>query len=231
MHTNKYLQKYNKQKIYGNDTFALRLCYVGGKDIVTASAMYQNSGSRKMYSHIGYKSEQQNFFVIPEDFRWSFLSWHVLQNSFIYEPLEKFILNCHQHGIMAHLVDKLIPSLSEERKEGPKVLTTFMLSAGFYVWLTSVLIAIIVFILEHIHFAIAKRMPAKGKVAPMFRNFSTFKKDSQKHLRKCKSKSKTSIKHVTSRENLSNKFDLKKLRHLQRRFWRNKYKLTSLVDK
>lgn len=212
MHTRKVVQKYKNQKIYGNDTFALRLCYVGGKDIVTASAMYQKAGSRKMYSHLGYTFEQQNFFVIPEDFRWSFLSWHVLQNSFIYEPLEKFILNCHQHGIMTHLIDKLIPSQSKERKEGPKVLTTFMLSAGFYIWLTSVLIAFIVFILEHVHFAIAKRMPAKGKVAPMVKNFSTFKKKSQKLLKICKFKSKRSIgvhsKRMHRRKIKANIFDV-----------------------
>lgn len=89
--------------------------------------------------------------------------WFVNQGSFIFETLENFLHLNLQNGVVQHLQDrgstvkkahreravKIAKKWFETDRE-PKILTLFMLSAGFWVWLVSVAIACIVFFCEHI---------------------------------------------------------------------------------
>lgn len=75
---------------------------------------------------------ERNFSVISEDFRWHLLSWHTRQQSLIiHEPLQKCILEGHQHGIIEYLIRNLFPIIEKQEEQVPKVLTMFLLSAGF----------------------------------------------------------------------------------------------------
>lgn len=98
-----------------------------------------------------------NFRILDDVYKWNFAHWFVRPFSFIYEPLEKFILESHQHGILDYLKKKYFPLTKNLEVEGPKVLTFEMLSAGFYLWMTCVLISIIIFVLELVTFHLAKR--------------------------------------------------------------------------
>lgn len=70
--------------------------------------------------------------------------------SCIYEPLHKFIMDLHEFGIMKKLETSLGCEVSKKMHDPRKVLTFYMLSAGFYLWLSTVLIAFVVFVGEHI---------------------------------------------------------------------------------
>jgi len=91
-----------------------------------------------------------------ETFMTSFTSLLTFHRGYLNEIFDKFIFEAHQHGIIDYCyrqvyrfkdVDKLVESST-------KVLTMYMLSAGFYIWLGSVGIACIVFIYEHVKFTI-----------------------------------------------------------------------------
>lgn len=77
----------------------------------------------------------------------SFLTFH---RGYLNEILEKFILESHQHRILKYLHSQVycFNNIKEQLRSEPLVLSIYMLSAGFYVWLGSVGIACIVFIGE-----------------------------------------------------------------------------------
>lgn len=80
----------------------------------------------------------------------SFAPWHMLTYSVVQKSLSKFILECQQHGFINFLERKYWDfKWLKNTKTDPKVLTMYMLSAGFYIWLVCVAIACIVFALEH----------------------------------------------------------------------------------
>lgn len=75
----------------------------------------------------------------------------VKPESYIYSVLNDFILQCHQYGFFNHFQTKESKPLVLEIKDtSRKVLTMHMLSAGFYLWLMSVLLACVVFLIEHV---------------------------------------------------------------------------------
>lgn len=94
--------------------------------------------------------------MTEDNFQSYFAHWMVIRYSVVYKSLEKFILECHQHGIFEFIRRKYrkIPKQVETEQ---KVLTMYMLSAGFYIWLGSALIACIVFIGEHVHKYVSDR--------------------------------------------------------------------------
>lgn len=70
--------------------------------------------------------------------------------SYIKDVFNTFILQCQQHGFFEHLYLKHIHYQVIDEKDPNKVLTMYMLSAGFYLWLMSIAIACIVFVMEHV---------------------------------------------------------------------------------
>lgn len=132
--------RHKNQILFGNDTFANLKSYISESEEISGSKK-----SKEMFKN-------DNLFLIPEDFLWHLISWHVAPQSFIYEPLEEFILNCHQNGMILHLMRQILPKESMFiESESPPVLTMYMLSAGFYIWLITVLLSVIVFMLEHLY--------------------------------------------------------------------------------
>lgn len=89
-----------------------------------------------------------------EVFFTSFISFLTFQRGHLGEILEKFILEAHQHGIIDYCYRQVYNSIDIEKlvESETKVLTVYMLSAGFYIWLASVAIACFVFICEHVKF-------------------------------------------------------------------------------
>lgn len=83
-------------------------------------------------------------------------TWYILMYSVVQNSVNKFLLECHQYGIIVHFQNMrnyifIEPEEVIPEKETAKVLTVYMLSAGFYVWLASIGIACVVFVLEHIY--------------------------------------------------------------------------------
>lgn len=91
-----------------------------------------------------------------ETFLTTFTSFLPHYRSYLNEILERFILEAHQHGIIDYCYRQAyrVNDFSGLIVSDPKVLTMYMLSAGFYIWLGSIVIACIVFIYEQIRFTI-----------------------------------------------------------------------------
>lgn len=86
--------------------------------------------------------------IFEDDYLWVGSSWLVHPYSIIGEALERYILELHQHGIIEHYLNLVsVPKVPTFIK-GPEKLTMFMLSAGFLVWIITVLITCIEFICE-----------------------------------------------------------------------------------
>lgn len=86
---------------------------------------------------------------MKDDIETSFAPSYVVIYSVLYESFSKFILECHQHGITDYF-EKRYKRYPRQIKDEPKILTMYMLSAGFYVWLGSVAIAFLTFVGEHV---------------------------------------------------------------------------------
>lgn len=81
-------------------------------------------------------------------------TWYTTKNSVVHNSLNKFLLESHQHGIITHMNKKIrgkVQDMYVPEEKRAKVLTMSMLSASFYVWLASIGLACVVFVLEHIH--------------------------------------------------------------------------------
>lgn len=98
--------------------------------------------------------------ILEETFQWYLHCLLMRQNSFLNEPLSKFVLEYYQHGLLAHAESKWSPKAIGriEKNDEPKVLTLEMLSAGFILWLLIVMLSLVVFICE----IIFKRLSAIG---------------------------------------------------------------------
>lgn len=101
--------------------------------------------------------QEINMKVIDDDERSYYEQYPLIKHSFISEPLERLIMETQQHGIVDYLIRKNIREPLKARDDSdPKVLSMFMLSAGFIVWLLTVLIASIVFLGEILHSKLSK---------------------------------------------------------------------------
>lgn len=83
-------------------------------------------------------------------------SWYILMYSVVHNSVNKFLLACHQNGIIVHFQNMrnyifIEPGEVATEEKKAKVLSMHMLSAGFYVWLASIGFACIVFVFEHIY--------------------------------------------------------------------------------
>lgn len=96
--------------------------------------------------------------LYDEKFQTFSMSFQTFNRGFLHEILEKFILEAHQHGIMSCLHRQVyrFGRIEDQIESEPQVLSVFMLSAGFYIWLGTVLIACIVFIAENVKYCVEK---------------------------------------------------------------------------
>jgi hypothetical protein len=88
--------------------------------------------------------------LLKDNLRTYFEVFFTQPESYILEVLNDFILQCHQHGFIDYFERKNFEQPRVEEKDPRKVLTLYMLSAGFYIWLGSVFVACVVFVAEHV---------------------------------------------------------------------------------
>lgn len=100
------------------------------------------------------------FKMLDEDFIQMPLFIYINPRAIIFENMNEFIYQCHQHGFCQHFQSITIKSEHKklEKKQAPQVLTMGKLSAGFLVWIGSVLVACIIFLCEHVVFWWQKRI-------------------------------------------------------------------------
>jgi hypothetical protein len=88
--------------------------------------------------------------LLEDDLRTHHEVFVVRTESFILDILNEFILQCHQHGFIDYFERKNFKQPLFKEEDPRKVLTMYMLSAGFYIWLSSILVACVVFVAEHV---------------------------------------------------------------------------------
>lgn len=100
-----------------------------------------------------------NFKMFDETYQTLPISLFTHYRGYLSTILNKFILEAHQHGILIYLQRRVyrFGAVNDEVESDTKILTMFMLSAGFYVWLASVVLACIVFIAELIIIFIGRK--------------------------------------------------------------------------
>lgn len=98
-----------------------------------------------------------------ETFITSFRSFLTFHRGYLNEVFERFILESHQHGIIDYWYRHFFryDNIEKQIATEPKVLTMYMLSSGFYIWLGSIGIACFVFICEHVKYFIEERYTYK----------------------------------------------------------------------
>jgi hypothetical protein len=133
---------YENQKEFDNETFATLQLRV--------TNLPDNYHRGIEQSLINYNS---HFRVLDDDFKWYYASWFVTYYNVLYEPMEKFIGQCREHGILDYMRRRHFPApVKLDNDRGPKVLTMQVLSAGFIVWICCVAVSIVIFVLEHLTF-------------------------------------------------------------------------------
>lgn len=114
----------------------------------------------KKFDAVTLTKRNQLYRIADDDFDILDYTIGVDFRSYLYKSIEKLIQECHQHGIMEYFKSRTFKSSLVGRIDivsEPKVLTMYMLSAGFYVWLVTVVIACFIFIMEQIIFSITQR--------------------------------------------------------------------------
>lgn len=119
---------------------------------------------------IKFPNSSDTFIIIEEPYFVKMIPAYVNHQSFIFEPLQEFILKYYQSGFAAKLANEieygleryeyLDGNLKNVRKinSQPKVLTLHMLEAGFVLWIAIILVAFVVFIGEHLLSYIRKKL-------------------------------------------------------------------------
>jgi hypothetical protein len=69
----------------------------------------------------------------------------------LYDHINKFILEAHQSGLIQYHISRYDLGNDQKEEDSTEILTLYMLSAGFIVWLVAVLIACLSFIGEHFY--------------------------------------------------------------------------------
>jgi hypothetical protein len=136
---------------YENESFAFEV----NKD----ELFFGNSKIWKTKGHeyaIAAQSGRSSFKVI-EGTRTINLSWLIRRSDYLIHSVNKFLMECEQHGLKEYFYNNQFEAVSPPEKSRPKVLTMNVLSAGFIIWLASVLVACVIFIIELIVFYIKRR--------------------------------------------------------------------------
>lgn len=96
--------------------------------------------------------------LLDDDYRTLYIGWKInTEKYFLFEPMEKFILESHQHGIIEYFVRKYQPQQIDLTEDPRRVLTMDMLSAGWYLFLGGICVSSIAFLGEHIVRYFSKR--------------------------------------------------------------------------
>lgn len=90
-----------------------------------------------------------NMVFLDDNLKTHFEVFFVQPESCISEVLNEFILECHQHGFFSFFESKYFEKPQIDKRDPRTVLTFYMLSAGFYLWLISIALACVVFVAEH----------------------------------------------------------------------------------
>lgn len=98
-------------------------------------------------------TEEVEFRILDDDYKVVPLPLYVLSGSFITDKIDNFIHLCHQHGLVHYFKNKAFPTnIKKPIEGGPQVLNMEKLSAGFVIWIGSVVVACLVFLGEHVVF-------------------------------------------------------------------------------
>lgn len=146
------IKMFKRHKMYENETYAFEenrdAIFIGSKKVMKSLVGHYFAQSYEAASKI---------FTTVDGTRGFPLSWLTARTNYFIDSLNDFLLQSEQHGFTQHFYDSQfeeVPSLPTSEKINQ--ISTYALSAGFIIWLATVLIACIVFILEHI-FAYYKR--------------------------------------------------------------------------
>lgn len=109
--------------------------------------------------------------LCDEDYFYDAHSALVKPESYLYSVFNEFILHWFEHGFSK--LDQLnnLPEEPQIEVKDPRtVLTLYMLSAGFYLWLITVLIACVVFIGENVvsYFASKRRSEPECEIVEIY---------------------------------------------------------------
>lgn len=101
-----------------------------------------------------------DFKILDDTFQTLTVKFLTFSRGYLSEILEKFLLEAHQHGIIEGVERKIyrFGNFNYKLESDLQVLTMYMLSAGFYIWLGTVAIACVVFVGEHIVFEVQVRL-------------------------------------------------------------------------
>lgn len=156
-----------------------------------------------------------SFKMFDETYQTLRTSLFTFYRGYLNEILDTFILEAHQHGILEYLHNRVFrfSKINDQIDLKTRILTTFTLSAGFYVWLATVAFACIVFIGEHVNFYIKRRLNALKllKVIPVAhssKKLHTRRKTQEKKVRISKRMEKSKQERLMKRKRL-NKLKLK----------------------
>jgi hypothetical protein len=106
----------------------------------------------------------QRMIFFQDNHKMRLVPWVTYTNSFLFESLANFVLEMHQFGFIDHFVSLNMPSeIPKPEDPGPQILTMYMLSAGFIVWVVTFVVASISFIFEHIYKFITDKRAQKNK--------------------------------------------------------------------
>lgn len=123
-----YIKAIRDQFVYENLTFAFG-----------TGRFYGENEEEKIG---GFNLLKENYNSLP-------IGFYITPGSYVTEVFDNFILLSHEHGFIQLIESKIFNKTHEPHTEdGPKVLDLYKLSAGFIIWLGSVLVACIVFIGE-----------------------------------------------------------------------------------
>lgn len=110
--------------------------------------------------------DHQRMIMFKENHRMIPIFWMMTPLTFITEYVEKFALEAHQHGHVNRFISLYeLREIPKPPEQGPQVLNMKKLSAGFIVWLGSVLVACMSFLIEHLiyYLTVTRKIKKKNK--------------------------------------------------------------------
>jgi hypothetical protein len=142
-----WMDKQRSNLEYKNDTFAIEIC--------TDAIIDMNSKKfHKKFFDLSDRDDMfgkmSNIYTVIESPLTIPVPWLVAKSSLLYDTLNDFLLHSEQHGFTQHFYDAEYAYASTLPEPDPKKLTLDILSAGFIVWLITVMIACFVFVIEHV---------------------------------------------------------------------------------
>jgi hypothetical protein len=104
------------------------------------------------YSNDGkiYPDHLVSLTIFEEYYYLTSIVWVVGEYGVFTDFIDMFVLELHQHGIISHFLNLEKANKISKLPPGPQVLTLFTLSAGFIVWISTVFVACITFVCEHV---------------------------------------------------------------------------------